>query len=62
MGFKVAELVGETTTDVKILEESNIVITTPEKWDLMSRRWKTRKSVQEVRLFVVDELHLLDSD
>merc|ERR1712113_1271522 len=30
--------------------------------DLMSRRWKTRKSVQEVRLFIVDELHLLDSD
>jgi len=62
LGFKVAEFVGETTTDVKILEESNVVITTPEKWDLMSRRWKTRKSVQEVRLFVVDELHLLDSD
>lgn len=62
LGFKVAELVGESTSDVKILEESNVVITTPEKWDLMSRRWKTRKSVQEVRLFVVDELHLLDSD
>ena len=62
MGFRVSELVGETTSDVKILEDSHIVITTPEKWDLMSRRWKTRKSVQEVRLFVVDELHLLDSD
>lgn len=62
MGFKVSELVGETTSDVKILEDSHVVITTPEKWDLMSRRWKTRKSVQEVRLFVVDELHLLDSD
>merc|ERR1719160_1884397 len=55
-------LVGETASDVKILEDSNVVITTPEKWDLMSRRWKTRKSVQEVRLFIVDELHLLDSD
>eukprot|EP00429_Kryptoperidinium_foliaceum_P049989 CAMPEP_0176116146 /NCGR_PEP_ID=MMETSP0120_2-20121206/58331_1 /TAXON_ID=160619 /ORGANISM="Kryptoperidinium foliaceum, Strain CCMP 1326" /LENGTH=2173 /DNA_ID=CAMNT_0017450395 /DNA_START=42 /DNA_END=6563 /DNA_ORIENTATION=+ len=62
LGFKVAELVGETTIDVKTLEDSNLVITTPEKWDLMSRRWKTRKPVQEVRLFIVDELHLLDSD
>ncbi|CAE7806857.1 Snrnp200 [Symbiodinium necroappetens] len=62
MGYKVAELVGETTSDVKILEDSHVIITTPEKWDLISRRWKTRKSVQEVRLFVVDELHLLDSD
>jgi len=62
LGFKVAELVGETNSDVKILEESNIVITTPERWDLMSRRWKTRTSVQQVRLFIADELHLLDSD
>ena len=50
--FKVSELVGETTSDVKILEDSHIVITTPEKWDLMSRRWKTRKSVQENSFFV----------
>jgi len=62
MGYKVSELVGETTSDVKTLEDSHVIITTPEKWDLISRRWKTRKSVQEVRLFVVDELHLLDSD
>jgi len=62
LGFRVAELVGETNIDVKTLEDSNLVITTPEKWDLMSRRWKTRKPVQEVRLFIVDELHLLDSD
>lgn len=62
LGFKVAELVGETSIDVKTLEDNNIVITTPERWDLMSRRWKTRKSVQDVRLFIVDELHLLDSD
>mmetsp|Transcript_75394 Transcript_75394/g.157134 ORF Transcript_75394/g.157134 Transcript_75394/m.157134 type:complete len:2169 (-) Transcript_75394:248-6754(-) len=62
LGFKVAEFVGDTTTDTKTLEESNIVITTPEKWDLMSRRRMTKKIVQDVRLFIVDELHLLDSD
>ena len=31
----------------KILEAANIVLTTPEKWDLLSRRWKTRKPVQQ---------------
>jgi pre-mRNA-splicing helicase BRR2 len=48
--------------DLNILQSSHITITTPEKWDLLSRRWKTRKPVQEVRLFIADELHLLDSE
>ncbi len=26
---------------------------------MLSRRWKQRKAVQEVSLFIVDEMHLL---
>jgi pre-mRNA-splicing helicase BRR2 len=62
MGLTVRELTGDSALDVKILETTHITITTPEKWDLLSRRWKTRKPVQEVRLFIVDELHLIDSE
>lgn len=47
-GVKVAELTGEAATDVKILERSNIVVTTPDRWDQLSRRWKQRKAVQQV--------------
>ena len=39
--------------------QANIAITTPEKWDILSRRWKQRKHVREVALFIVDELHLV---
>jgi hypothetical protein len=39
--------------------QGNIVIATPEHWDMLSRRWKQRKAVQAVSLFVVDEMHLL---
>ena len=53
------ELTGEATADVKLLDKGNIVISTPEKWDMLSRRWKQRKPVQNVALFIVDELHLL---
>eukprot|EP00916_Digyalum_oweni_P004984 GHVL01008895.1.p1 GENE.GHVL01008895.1~~GHVL01008895.1.p1 ORF type:complete len:2144 (+),score=476.12 GHVL01008895.1:34-6465(+) len=60
MGLTVSELTGESSADVKILEVSHIVISTPANWDLLSRRWKQRKTVQEVRLFIVDELQLLD--
>lgn len=60
--WKISELTGETSQDMKILEASHVVITTPDKWDLLSRRWKLRKTIQDVQLMIVDELHLLDSD
>jgi len=62
IGLEVVELTGETTADLKLLQEGQIVVATPQKWDVMSRRWKTRKSVQEVKLFIVDELHLIGGD
>ncbi|KAL0373040.1 UNVERIFIED_CONTAM: DExH-box ATP-dependent RNA helicase DExH12 [Sesamum calycinum] len=45
--------------DLKLLERGQIIISTPEKWDALSRRWKQRKHVQQVSLFIVDELHLI---
>lgn len=62
MGKKVVLLTGETGTDLKLLAKGNIVISTPEKWDVLSRRWKQRKNVQNVSLFIVDELHLIGGE
>ncbi|KAH7681139.1 RNA helicase protein [Dioscorea alata] len=59
LGMNVVELTGETATDLKLLERGQIIISTPEKWDALSRRWKQRKHVQQVSLFIVDELHLI---
>uniref|UniRef100_A0A7N0T061 RNA helicase n=1 Tax=Kalanchoe fedtschenkoi TaxID=63787 RepID=A0A7N0T061_KALFE len=59
LGLRVVELTGETTTDMKLLEKGQIIIGTPEKWDALSRRWKQRKYVQQVSLFIIDELHLI---
>ncbi|CAK8540099.1 unnamed protein product [Lathyrus sativus] len=57
--LKVVELTGETATDLKLLEKGQVIISTPEKWDALSRRWKQRKHVQQVSLFIIDELHLI---
>lgn len=62
LGLRVVELTGETSADLRLLQEAQIVISTPQTWDVMSRRWKTRKNVQDVKLFVVDELHLIGGD
>lgn len=59
LGLQVAALTGETATDLKLLEKGQIIISTPEKWDALSRRWKQRKHIQQVSLFIVDELHLI---
>ncbi|KAK7243952.1 hypothetical protein RIF29_38767 [Crotalaria pallida] len=56
---RVVELTGETATDLKLLEKGQIIISTPEKWDALSRRWKQRKHIQHVSLFIMDELHLI---
>ncbi|XP_016503617.1 DExH-box ATP-dependent RNA helicase DExH12-like [Nicotiana tabacum] len=59
LGMRVVELTGETTSDLKLLEKGQLIISTPEKWDALSRRWKQRKHVQQVSLFIIDELHLI---
>ncbi|TVU35736.1 hypothetical protein EJB05_17639, partial [Eragrostis curvula] len=53
---------GEIAADLKLLDKGEIIISTPEKWDALSCRWKQRKQVQQVTLFIVDELHLLGSE
>lgn len=59
---KVVLLTGETSTDLKLLGKGSIVIGTPERWDILSRRWKQRKNVQNISLFVVDEAHLIGGE
>lgn len=59
LGKKVVLLTGETGTDLKLLAKGNVVISTPEKWDVLSRRWKQRKNVQNINVFVIDELQLI---
>ena len=57
--LSVAKLTGETSVDLKLLARSNIIVATPDKWDMISRRWKQRKAVQTLSLFIVDQLHAI---
>jgi pre-mRNA-splicing helicase BRR2 len=44
---------------LRLLTDAQIAICTVSQWDALSRRWRQRKAVQSVSLFIVDELHLL---
>jgi activating signal cointegrator complex subunit 3 len=59
---RMVELTGDFTPDVRLLKQADIVITTPEKWDGISRNWQNRGYVRDVGLIVMDEIHLLGSD
>ena len=61
LGLRVMALSGETALDLKILEQCNVILSTPQKWDMISRRWRHRKNIQAIDLFIVDGLHLISS-
>ena len=58
-GKNVVKLAGDITTDLKILESGDLVLATPPQWDVVSRQWQRRKTVQTVKVFIADELHML---
>ncbi|KAI5866624.1 Sec63-domain-containing protein [Durotheca rogersii] len=62
LGLKLVELTGDNTPDTRTIEDADIIITTPEKWDGISRSWQTRGYVRQVSLVIIDEIHLLAGD
>ncbi|CAI5759731.1 unnamed protein product [Candida verbasci] len=59
---KLVELTGDSLPSITEVKQADILITTPEKFDGISRNWQTRKFVQQVSLVIMDEIHLLASD
>ncbi|PTU18106.1 hypothetical protein P175DRAFT_0560004 [Aspergillus ochraceoroseus IBT 24754] len=61
LGLQCAELTGDTDqTQLRHVQNSQIIVTTPEKWDSMTRKWKDHaRLMQLVKLFLIDEVHTL---
>ncbi|KAF2853126.1 hypothetical protein T440DRAFT_444900 [Plenodomus tracheiphilus IPT5] len=64
IGLKCAELTGDSdATDLRNVQMANIIITTPEKWDSMTRKWKDHEKLMRlIKLFLIDEVHILKED
>ncbi|XP_025832390.1 probable ATP-dependent DNA helicase HFM1 [Agrilus planipennis] len=49
--------------DLYNLKNFALIITTPEKWDSLTRKWRNNKILmQSIKLFMIDEVHLLNED
>ncbi|VFQ81224.1 unnamed protein product [Cuscuta campestris] len=62
LGKQIVEMTGDYTPDLMALLSADIIITTPEKWDGISRNWHTRTYAAKVGLMILDEIHLLGAD
>lgn len=56
---KVRELSGDQSLTRQQIEETQIIVTTPEKWDIITRKSGDRTYTQLVKLLIIDEIHLL---
>ncbi|XP_038193967.1 probable ATP-dependent DNA helicase HFM1 isoform X4 [Arvicola amphibius] len=63
MGLNCKELTGDTVMDDLFeIQHTHIIMTTPEKWDSMTRKWRDNSLVQLVRLFLIDEVHIIKDE
>ncbi|KIW62469.1 hypothetical protein PV04_10642 [Phialophora macrospora] len=64
LNLECAELTGDTDLGhLRQVQKASIIITTPEKWDSVTRKWQDHaRLMQLVRLFLVDEVHILKDE
>jgi pre-mRNA-splicing helicase BRR2 len=61
-GMVVRELSGDSSLTRQQIAETQLIVTTPEKWDIVTRQGEGRAYTQLVKLVIVDEIHLLHDE
>lgn len=62
LGIKVEELTGDSNLTRHQIESTQILVTTPEKWDVITRKNNDASYINLVRLIIIDEIHLLHDE
>ncbi|KAL5705274.1 DNA helicase [Ranunculus cassubicifolius] len=62
LDLTVKELTGDMQLSKKELEETQMIVTTPEKWDVITRKSSDMSVSMLVKLLIIDEVHLLNDD
>ncbi len=61
-GIKVSELTGDRQLTKQQISETQVIVTTPEKWDVITRKATDISYTNLVRLIIIDEIHLLHDE
>lgn len=62
LGIKVAELTGDMQLTRAEIAKTHMIVTTPEKWDVITRKSADQSLASLVKLLIIDEVHLLHED
>lgn len=63
LGIQVRELTGDMQMTRQEIAETQIIVTTPEKWDVVTRKPTGEGALaSKVRLLIIDEVHLLNEE
>jgi len=62
LGICVREFTGDMQLSKKELAETQMIVTTPEKWDVITRKGGDVAVAGLVTLLIIDEVHLLNDD
>ena len=61
-GVKVSELTGDRQLTKQQIADTQVIVTTPEKWDVITRKASDLSYTNLVRLIIIDEIHLLHDE
>lgn len=56
--LRIRECTGDMQLSRAEIAETHLIVTTPEKWDVITR--KPENTMSQVRLMILDEIHLLN--
>lgn len=62
LGVHVKELTGDTQLSRRDITDTQMLVVTPEKWDVMTRKTSDAGVTAHVRLLIIDEIHLLNEE
>jgi pre-mRNA-splicing helicase BRR2 len=62
LGITVNELTGDSNLTKHQIESTQILVTTPEKWDVITRKNNDASYINLVKLIIIDEIHLLHDE
>lgn len=61
-GMKVRELTGDMQMTKAEIAATHMIVTVPEKWDIVTRKPSGVHLLELIKLTIIDEVHLLESD
>lgn len=62
LGLNVRELTGDVNLSKYEIEDTHVIVTTPEKWDIITRKSGEKTYTRMVVLLIIDEIHLLHDE